>query len=348
MRFVFPAALVACLLFCSCASDTPATNKTDIVTTDTAKATAHKDSTSAGEEEKEEPDFVPANIERLGADNLVLPKPFDPLVALQRLFPGKYYVIPDPLEDTRNIKLEAWKCPTCKTQAFSGWFGEDPDEFPYRDGVLTQYKDTLLFTDDNNHRNILISFSSLYVQPAEMMSTSRFSCAILGLAWFTEVANGWQLKTFTPALGCYGAFQSLPDIHLLKLGPNNYGCYLTQSNGGAGGPFYAEIYAFGIVDGTFKVLLAETGVGRSGATGAEWKVVLGNATGTSSFGDLPLTISGTYSSSAFAEDGDTLTNVPQEILATAKVQDSFNFRIVRQYHFSNGAYKLAGSTVEKQ
>jgi hypothetical protein len=261
--------------------------------------------------------------------NISLDAPFSADSALTALFPGNYY----PGEETAVI----WSSPATRSRPFPGWFDEEPEIFPSKDSNATRIGTQLDFTDDNGKKCILISFASTGFE-GDLMRTGRFSCACLGLALFREENNKWVLKNFSPALGCYGSFETLPAISLLKLGKNNFGCYLDNTNGGAGGPFYTDSYVFGLVKGEFSVLLCHIGSGRINAP-SEWKSSFEGGKGNGEFCDLRCSTEGNYVSyESFKEVEDDTSNVPAAIKELIKTKEHFNFRIVTDFVFRDGAY----------
>ncbi len=338
-------AILSAYLFCLCVAcgngpDPQSKTIADIIhTTDspgTQEAVYTDDST-------DDIQFVPRNITSasIGAVKAVPGKEFDLTAALKALFPGNYYRYHKYGDSFGKEELVSWRCKDCPTAAFKGWDGDDNEIFPLGEGNMTLCTDTLQYIGDDGSRNVLVAFSTMPVQPLEFMHTGRFSCSIMGLALFRAGNDKWELKYFSPALGCYGAFQSMPDIHLLRLGPNNYGCYLFNTNGGAGGPFYSDLYAFGIVNGKFKKIMEETGVQRFDAGGSEYRAALA---GGNTPDAIKMTITGMYSKNLF--ENDTTSNLPKELMAYIAAKDSLNFIITREYWFTNGSYTLSTTKTE--
>ncbi len=300
--------------------------------------------TAPKKEPYEYPKIEPRSIAGFTQPAVVLESPFRPDEALKRLFPGRYYHLSAPYEDDSALSLEAWRCKSCPEQWFETWFGEGKVLFPEQDGQMTQWADTLCFTDDSGRRNIFISFSSLQVQQIDFINCGRMTCAILGLAWFTDSGGVWKLKNFAPGLGCYGAFQSLPKIHLIRFARNNYGCYLRYANGGAGGPYFEYLFVFGLLNGRFKTLLTVPNASRTNGGGSEWRWQLKDAAADTGFGDLPLTIKGTCLRDIEANEYDP--DSPEELQKKRPAADSFGFAIYRQYHFSRNSYRLLKSRTQ--
>ena len=240
--------------------------------------------------------------------------------------------------------LEAWKCPTCSQQSFEGWYGEDPSPYPFEAGNMTRWIDTLQYKDDDGRANILMSLSTVPLQGVDEMGCGRFESAVLGLAHFINTGGKWMLTTFSPGIGYYGAFQNLPPIHLVKFGRNNFGCYLSNTNGGAGGPFYSNLYVFGNTGGRYAMILREDRTARQTNGVSDWEVRVASNDHGAGFGNLSITLNGKHNVRAFANaDGDdasadTTANLPEEIQKKVQSCDSFSFTITRQYHFSDSHY----------
>ncbi len=158
--------------------------------------------------------------------------------------------------------------------------------------------------------NILLSFSTRHVQPIDLMYCGRFECAILGLAWFTDSAGFWQLKAFSPGLGCYGAFQQLPLIRLIRFGANNYGCYLGYTNGGAGGPYNGDLFIFGLINGKLRELLTVENAEQNNSQVCIWKYHLNNSSSDTGFGDISLFLTGTCHANSSDYQADELLRFP--------------------------------------
>ncbi len=225
----------------------------------------------------------------------------------------------------------------------------EPDVFPF-DGNSTISCDVLHYADDDGNACVIMSFSSMQATIAadETMFSGRFSCAVLGLARFVRMGNRWHLKGFVPSFGCYGAFRNLPAIHIIRLGRNNYGCYLLDCNGGGGGPYWGNLHIFGEVNGRFKELLSVPDVQRTNALDG-WSELIGKADTlvTQPFGDLPLIIKGKYKKWSYTNGSETLIAkcIPVEIRKIIDTADSFDFRISRVYTYRGGVYRLKKTKV---
>lgn len=277
----------------------------------------------------------------IGQPGLSLDKPFNKIKALRKLIPGRYY----HLEDYSTLDLVVWKSNDYKHKRFAGWFiGEPRDIFPFTDCNITEVADTIMFTDDSGARNVIFSFASHASQSVDDIHTGRYSCAMMGLAWFTEHDNKWVLKYFTPGIGCYGAFQSLPDLNLIKLGKNNYGCYILNSNGGPGQVYYSSMDLFAIVDGKFKIVLTEDAVGRTNTMSSRWysRLTTLKTQTDSLFQPLSLKIDGNFNRDIPNPEYDT-TDSPIELAKAIIGRDSFDFRVTRRFEYSKGKYRKVSS-----
>ena len=291
-------------------------------------------------------------VKELAADSFgaqkVLPgKTFIPSKALRSLVPGTYYTYANDYKPRKTERYVVWRCKNCATKKMKGWDSDFPENFPNKDGNMTLCKDTIRYTGDDGSENILMEISTHDIQPMDCIYEGRFSCAILGLALYTREGDHWLLKAFSPAIGCYGAFQYMPALHLIKLGKNKYGFYLLNSNGGAGGPYYTDLYLVSIVNGKFKVLLSSDGVRRSNTGTSEWNMKISSHPDDTGYGPVTIRMKGDYSKWSFMEM-DTLSNVPPELQQAITQSDSFNFTITRQFNFRNGSYKLSHSGYRKR
>ena len=292
--------------------------------------------TATGEAGFEAQEVLPAEI---GKTKILRGKHFDQVAALKGLFPGTYMKAFNPANEQDSLTLSAWVCKDCRHDTLSGWYGEDSASFPYEEGNITRAADTLMYVDDAGRQNVIVSFSSVRLQDPEFMSSGRFICAVLGLAWYTYEQGQWALKSFSPQLGCYGSFQTLPDLHLIKLGRNNFGCYFLNTNGGAGGPFYSDLYVYASTGDRFRLVMSETGVKRSQFAVSGWDMHIDAADNGGPYGDIQLAINGAYDKKGFEEEQDDEANMPIEMRQLAKTKGNFRFIIRRQYKIAGSMYK---------
>jgi hypothetical protein len=280
---------------------------------------------------------------------LLLDDPFNLDSALKGLFPGHYYKFPLPVDKTDTITLEAWSCAASHPEQFNGWDSGDIQMFPLKDSNETRFVDTLQYIDDDGEKNIFISFSTTAFT-TDFIGVGRFTGAILGLAQFTYENNKWCLKTFSPAIGYYGAFQTIPKIHLLKLGKNNYGCYIENSNGPAGGPFYSDDYVFGIVNNKIKVLLTILGAAKSqGDSFTEWdsRFLHKKNDSLNIFPELQVEIKGTDTQRKKIDDYDDITtDLPSTVKQIVNPKSNFSFTILTSYKYIDGAYKFENQEIK--
>ena len=281
---------------------------------------------------------VPASS--IGQIGLTLNKPFNKVRALYGLIPGRRYHV-SQYENNDTVDLIVWKSNDYTRKKFAGWFLNLPEEdFPYKGGNITEPRDTLMFKDDSGKRNIILSFASHFLRPIEDLSNGRYSCVMMGLAWFKEENNKWVLKHFTPGIGCYGAFQSTPELHLIKLGTNNYACYILNSNGGPGQVYYSTLYLFAIVNGQFKIVLTEDAVERTNTMSSSWypQLTTLKTNSDSVIRPLSLKLEGTFNRNIPDPEYDT-TDSPIELAKAIIGRDSFDFRVTRRFEFRNGKYR---------
>lgn len=338
LRISILCSVIVLLFGCGGGPHDPAQNDT----LDAAHTSPVRDSLHTKADSSEDIVIIPSeiSIDLFKKRNISLPGPFSADSAFKKLFPGHYYKLTPPYSDGADtVTLVAWSAHKAQQHSFAGWPEEGDALFPLKDSNETRLKECIPFVDDNGHKNVLMSFSTTEFT-TELLPTGRFTCACFGLALFMEENNSWNLKTFSPALGCYGAFQTIPAINLLKFGRNNYGCYIDNTNGGAGGPFYTDSYVFGIVNGDFKPILEREGTGRIYDGKSEWKSQFKpQSAAADGFSELQVITKGDYHSKKNFDDAeDDTANTPTAIKGVIRSKEHFNFTIVSHYAFENGAY----------
>jgi hypothetical protein len=174
--------------------------------------------------------------------------------------------------------------------------------------------------------------------------------AFMGLALFTEESNGWQLKAFNPAVGLYGSYEVIPDIHPIRFGKDNLGCYIGDMLQGAGSPAYITAFMFGVFDNTFKKILVRDNTCRGNRDRNVWDAVISidSTTASNGFPDLIFTTDGDYSSTYIdpMDDKNYAAEVAlKEIRPYIKHKTNFDFTIKSRYTFSDTQYKLVNEDV---
>lgn len=280
---------------------------------------------------------------------IALSHPLDVQEALQVLYPGNYYRMPDPNSVRDTFKLVEWACPGCPAKLLNGWIVGEKVRFPLADDNQTRWKDSVHFVDDSGRQNVFLSFSTTANQEGEdFIPSGRFTCAFMGLAWFKLIGDKWSLQAFSPGVGCYGAFQTLPDIQVIQLGKNNYGCMLVNSNGGAGGPYLGDLHVFAPVQKQFKEVLQVDNVECMNAGHSSWAFTVNANDINSRFVELQIIIEGTYRKEDF-DVWATPRVVPVEIKPVLTTHDHVSFKITRVYKYgSKEKYVQASSAMEEK
>lgn len=271
---------------------------------------------------------------------LTLPMPFDAGKALRMLLPGHYYHL--PIEWTRNdsAHLVEWTCHQCHPTEYEGWY--DTVLFPLTENETT-LESVQQVTDAEGRSNYFLSLGTtekVFPDP----TCGRYSCGYLGLAWFRQRGNVYDLVAWSSCVGCFGAFQHVPSVQVVLLSPNNYGLYILNANGGPGGPYYGSLHLFGARNGRFVPMLQVPDTYR-GNTKTGWTAELTNAGPNR----LQLRIEGNYSKYDYEDEQDVgeagLSVMPNEIRPYTQKTDSFDFVVDRTYQLSLNKYKQTSSKV---
>ncbi len=274
--------------------------------------------------------------------------PFNLDSALIKLYPGNYYKLWKSFND--SVVFEAWSCKACTKHIFKQACDPDWEErFPYPDSNETQVGDTILFTDANGRRSIIISFQTTYFEE-DFIGMGNGDGPFMGLALFIEENNSWLLKAFNPAIGCFGSYETIPDIHALILGQHRIGCYIGNINQGAGSPAYITAYVFGVIDTTFKNILVRDNTCRGNRDRNVWDAIISVDTSKTSngFPDLIFTTKGDYSTTYIdpMDDGNDAAEVALDIIKPiGKRKDNFDFTIKSRYTFADSKYNLVKENV---
>ncbi len=288
------------------------------------------------------PKVIPASS--IGMQGTRVSSPFVPTKALQALFPGKYRNFLRWIDSGERINIVAWISKEIPRKRFQNW--DDMVYFPHAVNV-TELRDTLHYTDKAGNRYILMSFATRDGDNCLCMSCGRFVGVMMGLALFKETGSEWQLETFDMALGFHGAFQELPRLHSIQLGPDKQGWYFYDANGGGGSVYYAELYVISVIDGRFKEVMAVPQVKRYNTPSSVWdvKIKVNKQDSTNAFWPMQLAIKGTFIRYTPDPVYDS-TDSPPELAKQIKGRDRFDFTLYRKYEFRDNKYRKTGSSVK--
>ncbi len=287
--------------------------------------------------------MVPTLVTSFGRVGQSLPDPFVPAKALQQLIPGNCAHFPNKeYDEADKMDLDIWINNSMPRKTFLDGWGQVGAVFPYKDGNVSEPKDTLVFTDDSGFKNIYFAISTHDGCCTNCMFCGHEVCVTLGLAWYRLERGRWVLKSFNPALGCYGQFQHMPDLHLVKLGKNNFGCYLHYLYGGSGGPYFGDINVFALVNNQFRLVLKKRKEEREDIVSfAEDESLENSRNPGEKFAPLSVRIKGSFEK--FHEPPKP-ANAPDQANSNVKM-DTCRFNILHTYKFNGRKYVKAGSKV---
>ena len=276
---------------------------------------------------------VPLAPAQLPQKDITVAEPFDGWKALRALYPGNYYKDADK-------QLISWSCPACDSKTYLDINGDSGEGmFPFSDGVSTRLIKVYSVKDSTGEYRYLAFNHSIFDEDG--FQTSRFTGGVLGIAKFAKSGNAWILRSLTPAVGGYGAFQQCPTPEIITIGDNQYAFLLTHINGGAGGPFDGQMVLIAGVGGRYRQVMLAVGVSSvGGETANAWESHLAVVPGKKVFRDLSITTKGTYS---MAEDGN---GPPRGVQHTFKGRLHYRFTITTHYACSDSkGYQQMGEPV---
>jgi hypothetical protein len=192
----------------------------------------------------EEPEYKAISNPDLKS-GMIVPDPFEPILALHAILPGNFKLEDNEYTDSR-MELIWWNCPNCpKKKITYEYIGDDAYDFPFDDINTTLFTASFDLGEKENEKRLLV-FNTYHDFYPEFVG--RFSGGIMGLAMFTRDAKGWKLTNFSSALGEFGSFSSAFVPGIVRVGKHNWLFDCTYSNGGAGGA-YTPVVSFYINKG---------------------------------------------------------------------------------------------------
>jgi hypothetical protein len=179
----------------------------------------------------------------------------------------------------------------------------------------------------------------------DFLPSGRYNCAYMGLAWYRNTGAEWQLQAFSPVVGCFGAFQTLPALQLLRLAPNRYACMLLNANGGPGQPYVADMYLIAAEKRQFRVILQSAGVSCTNDARIAYTPTIepGTDAGAQGYPPLRVRVEG-HCSRTLPAGGDM--RLMQEVQPHLYHQGACHFSVVRTYQYTKNLYQLTHTATE--
>jgi len=260
--------------------------------------------------------------------SLLLPEPFDGYRAMRKLFPGRFYDLPQyQKEGPFFARLVSWECRSCDPKPYPDVNMDSAEPFPYQDGVATRMLGLSDFSDTAGRQYKVVFFNHSR-HDGDGLLTSRFTGGLLGLAKFVKTDSGWRLLLFQPALAAYGNFSQSPVPTKVRLGEGQYGFLVDHVNGGPGGPFWDDYFLLAETGGNYRQVLVSPGVGTTASLEnlSEWKSTFRVLSGKQPFNNFEITIKGVYYANADSE------GLP-ELKSWFKSGEHGQFTLIRMYEY---------------
>ena len=262
--------------------------------------------------------------------------PFDPQAALLQLFPG------DTATGIQGERVISWACTACPASSYKDANGElgagEQASFPPREVSTRLLK--VIKVQDSTGSYLFLSFNHNPYDP-DGMQTGRFSGGILGIAKFAKAGQSWLLRSVSPAIGAYGAFQQCASPQLVALGDGQYGFLETHMNGGAGGPCWEDYFIIAGINGQYRQVgyVPATARRYTGKGMSAWESRLEAAPGKAAFRDLLIITTGDYFFEP--EEPDAF---PQNLKALFRDKRPCHFTIITKYAYTaGGGYMPVGA-----
>lgn len=276
---------------------------------------------------------LPLALKHKPVKGLLLPKPFDPVLAMRSLLGGRVYVLHDSSGITGIHAF--WKNEIFSPDSVPGKF--DDEYVGLGQEVESVYSGSLAYSDAGGKHYLLMAVNSSESE-LSFIRSGRFHCGLLGLFLFAEEQAGWRLLRFDPLIGCFGQFGYFPSPELLPAGKGKSLLLMSDWLSGAGGPSWTSQSFYSIDSSGFRCLLKlDTGFGNVDFSEWDSQFTFEDQPGNTS-GFLPLICStrGYLGRHNFDEEKiRTLHPKLQEILAK---EEFFSFVLVRRFDYRSGAY----------
>jgi len=262
---------------------------------------------------------------------------FDIKKALIHLFPGNSVKLET---STTSIQVVNWRCSNCKPRHFEGMSSPEDEIFPAHEGMITRFRDKLEF-EQNGKSYTLLTLTSGYYTPNQALM-GRMSCSFLGLALFEKSGNGWDLKTFNPAIVCLGNFFNTPSPTLQKIGKNNafaFDYYI----GGKDTPKTCDRLLVGLIKGEFQPLYQQDFFKRQDGELSNWdaKIIVQND--SNQFANLEVVTTGKISKVDL--DEWDIEYLPKSLQDKLQIRDDFRFELHQYLQFEKKKYQIKSDTL---
>jgi hypothetical protein len=274
--------------------------------------------------------------------------------AMRQIFGIHFYQLPMDSygneSDTEVLPVGVWKIDKYTQKIFkNNWLGEY-DTFPNKTNNIhttNAIYDTII-TKNNKKLAVMATSTQATQYVPEFTHTGRFLGAFLGIAVFEQKNEAWELQFYNPAIGYYGSFSVAPAPKIYEIGLDKLGAIIEYVNGGAGGPFYSDLYVH-ILNKESPLIFEEHFMDRIHDEKSSWATVVSfENSEKQDFADIILTTKGHFLKQSFIENEEDLNqvNLPKTLQKKIENQDDFDFTLRRTYRYEKGNYKMIEEKIE--
>ena len=244
---------------------------------------------------------------------------------------------------TEILNVALWKAKNANEKRFTNYWVEGYVAFPDTTNEMNETRvngDTLISLSNKNYA--IVSTSTIANKFPDFMRVGRFSAAFLGIALLEQKGDTWELQFYNPAIGYYGSFSTAPKPQIHLIGQDNLAVVVEYANGGAGGPFYRDLFIH-LLTKDAPLVFSETCVGRYYDGKCEWQTQVSfDNNKQERYSDLVLISNGHIWKESFKMIDEDISRMNLSKLLQNKMekQDDFDFNLQRKYHFQGKKYKL--------
>lgn len=244
-------------------------------------------------------------------------------------------LFPGTVGEAEDHAYTLWTCPDCEVISFPSWLDNQPEFFPDNQGMETNTVAEYTYTEKGKtYRTVFFSSHDVrYGEPGG----GRFNGAVLGAARLEQIADGWELDAFTPAVGCTGMYDEAAAPDTMRMPDGRMGFILLDKNGGPDGPVFGNYYIYGFEGTAFSCQLSLVdGYCKYGEH--SWATQINFIAKGTGYPDIIANTIGDYT--ATTEEEMKPYHLPQPWDNIFSQKEYNHYIITQTYRFQNKAYHL--------
>jgi len=261
---------------------------------------------------------------------------------LKFLFPGNIYQTEYYFLELETYELSCWTSSGTEKNDFSFTVDDNPKYFPMETNCTFMTKKIAFINSNGKH--IFYFFNT----NEDGEPTVRFRGGFIGIAKFKNENNLFTLKIFNPAVDYFGHWNFAPHPkEILDLGNGNYGIFYDYLGEGMQmedyDPYFGYMRLYSEIEEKFVCVFFEDKSlckNWEDSFGTEWysKIKVLDNSSHNNFYDIQIITDGNFDNKNYPEGFEK--NFPTE-----KINESFNFKIIKTYIYNGSEYIINNEEV---